>query len=143
MTVNILLVCEDLIASDAQYQASCLAKLYKRAQLSRKDIKKKSEKVSHGIVFAEYIETYRSSLESRPIIKIADMKNLYITRLNEFGLDQVQVHTTRLKAAIPDLRSQTEGRDTLLTYDEDEQLSNKLVMMIVIPMPSFWQRYPT
>jgi len=85
MTVNILLVCEDLIASDAQYQAKCLAKLYKRAQLSRKDIKKKSEKVSHGIVFAEYIETYRSSLESRPIIKIADMKNLYITRLNEIA----------------------------------------------------------
>jgi len=54
---------------------------------------------------------------------MADMKNLYITRLNELGLDQVQVHTTRLKdrilAAIPDLRSQTEGRDILLVYDED------------------------
>ena len=53
---------------------------------------------------------------------MADMKNLYITRLNELGLDQVQVHTTRLKdrilAAIPDLKSQTEGRDILLIYDE-------------------------
>jgi len=82
--------------------------------------------VLHGIVFAElvsYIETYRGSLESRPIFKMADMKNLYITRLNELGLDQVQVHTTRLKdrllAAIPDLRSQTEGRDILPIYDED------------------------
>ena len=79
----------------------------------------------HGIFFAElvlYIETYRGSLESRPIFKMADMKNLYITRLNELGLDQVQVHTTRLKdrilAAIPDLKSQTEGRDILLIYDE-------------------------
>jgi len=93
---------------------------------SHERIRKKSEKVLHGIVFAElvsYIETYRGKLESRPIFKMADMKNLYIIRLNEFGLDQVQVHTTRLKdrilAAIPDLRSQTEGRDILLVYDED------------------------
>jgi len=54
---------------------------------------------------------------------MADMKNLYITRLNELDLDQVQVHTTRLKdrilAAIPDLRSQTKDRDILLIYDED------------------------
>ena len=116
----------DMVAIDAQYHAKCLPKLYKRAQLSRKDQEESSEKVLHGIVFAElvsYIETYRGSLETRPIFKMADMKNLYISRLNELGLDQVQVHTTRLKdrllAAIPDLRSQTEGRDILLIYDED------------------------
>ena len=54
---------------------------------------------------------------------MADMKNLYITRLTELGLDQVQVHTTKLKdrilAAIPYLRSRTEGRGILLIYDED------------------------
>ena len=102
-----------------------MAKLYKRAQLS-KDEEYSYEKVLHGIVFAElvsYIETYRGSSEMRPVFKLADMKNLYISRLNKLGLDQVQVHTTRLKdrllAAIPDLRSQTEGRDILLIYDED------------------------
>jgi len=50
--------------------------------------RRSSEKVLHGIGFAElvsYIETYRGSLESRPIFKMADMKNLYITRLNELG----------------------------------------------------------
>ena len=62
-------------------------------------------------------------MESRPIFKMADMKNLYITRLTELGLDQVQVHTTKLKdrilAAIPYLRSRTEGRGILLIYDEE------------------------
>ena len=45
------LACGDMVAIDAQYHAKCLAKLYKRAQLSRKDQKFFPENVLHGIVF--------------------------------------------------------------------------------------------
>ena len=38
------LACGDMVAIDAQYHAKCLAKLYKRAQLSRKDQKKNQKR---------------------------------------------------------------------------------------------------
>ena len=38
------LACGDVVAIDAQYHAKCLEKLYKRAQLSRKDQDKTNQK---------------------------------------------------------------------------------------------------
>ena len=43
--------------------------------------------------------------------------------VQKLGIDEVQVHTTRLKnwilAAITDLRSYNEGREVLLAFDQD------------------------
>ena len=51
-----------------------------------------------------------------------DIKNICIFSLNELGLEQVYVHTTRLNdrilAVILDLLSPTEASDILLIYDE-------------------------
>lgn len=117
----------DMVAIDAKYHAKCLAQLYKKTQLSRKDsLESSSERLLHGIAFAElvsYIETYRESMEAKPVFSMGDLKNLYISRLQKLGVNDVQVHTTRLKnrilAAIPDLRAHTEGREVLLAYDQD------------------------
>ncbi|WAQ99039.1 LOW QUALITY PROTEIN: hypothetical protein MAR_023412 [Mya arenaria] len=103
------LACGDMIAIDAHYHAKCLAKLYKRVQLSRKAQEESPEKVLHGIVFAG-LGFIQNGRHEEPV-------HIHL------GLDQVQVHTTRLKdwilAAILDLRSQTEGRDILIIYDDE------------------------
>ena len=126
-----------MITSDAQYQTKCLVKLYKCTHLSLKDQEDSSEKVLHGIVFAElvpYIESNRVSMETKPIFKITDIKNHYISRLNELALDEVEVHPTRLNAriltVITDIRLQTGGMTFYLYMTKIlEQLSNKHTKM--------------
>lgn len=121
------IVAGDLMAIDAQYHTICLAKLYKRAELARnKNKEKSSDSLLNGLAFAElvsYIESHRESMESRPAFSMKNIKSLYISRIQKFGIDEVQVHTTRLKnrilAAVPDLRSYNEGREVLLAFDQD------------------------
>ena len=72
----------------------------------------------HDIAFAEldsYIETYRGSLESRPINGRYEEPIHNQAKWAWFGLRL----NDRILAAIPDLRLQTEGSDILLIYDED------------------------
>lgn len=117
----------DMVALDAQYHTKCLAKLYKRAELSRQASgERSSENMSHGIAFAElvsHIETFREMVEAKPVFKMQDLRTLYVHRLHELGFQDAQVHTTRLKerilSAVPDLRAQMDGREVLLAYDQD------------------------
>jgi len=53
----------------------CLVKLYKCAELSLKDQEESSQKVLHGIVFADlvsYIQMYRELMETKQIFTMAD-----------------------------------------------------------------------
>ena len=128
----------DMVATDAQYHAKCLAKLYKQAELSRKACNiSSSETLMHGIAFAElvsYIESYMESKVARPVFEMGDLKNLYISRLSERG--EMPVHTTRLKnrilAAVPDLRSHTAGMFYFRMTKISEQLLNRRAMRTLI-----------
>ncbi len=58
-----------------------------------------------------------------PIFKLADLANLYSSRMEQFEIAMERVHTTRLKqrllAHFPDLQAHTKGRDVLLAFDKD------------------------
>lgn len=59
-----------------------------------------------------------------PVFKLADLGNLYQVQLEQLGATVGnRVHTTRLKnrllSQLPDLTAYTQGRDTLLTFQDD------------------------
>ena len=59
-----------------------------------------------------------------PIFKLADPARLHKTRLEELGVAvEGCVHTSRLKirllSAFPDLRAYLQGRNVMLTFDDD------------------------
>ena len=80
----------------------------------------------HGIAFAElvaFMEDMRSD-GCAPVFKLADLADLYKTRLEQLGATvESRIHTTRLKlrllSVLPDLRAYSKGRDMLLTFTED------------------------
>ena len=58
-----------------------------------------------------------------PVFKLADMAQLYMSRMQQFGLtSDKRMHTTRLKhrllAHFPAMRAQSKGRDIMLVFDE-------------------------
>ena len=80
-----------------------------------------------AVAFAElvvYIEDARSKESIAPVFKLADLAQLYRSRLQQLGvISETRMHTTRLKqkllARFPDMRAQIKGRDVLLAFDED------------------------
>ena len=66
-----------------------------------------------------YVNDVRSC-DIIPVFKLADLKNLYLTRLNQLNPSTVNaVNSSRLKEKLltyyPDMRAQSEGRDVLIT----------------------------
>ena len=89
--------------------------------------KKKSEghnadELNHGIAFAElvsyqYIEEIHIDTDVAPIFKLADLANLYATRLKQLGVNMEScVHSTKLKyiilSYISDMETNTQGRNS-------------------------------
>ena len=72
-----------------------------------------------------YLEEAHSEEGIAPVFKLVDLAKLYQSRLEQLGVRDAgeRVHTTRLKnrllAALPDLSAHSEGRNVLLTFDED------------------------
>ena len=121
----------DIIALEAKYHPQCLVSLYyKAAALKMKALKMKDKHdksdVNHGIALAElsaYIEDARME-DIAPIFELSDLVKLYSSRLEYLGMEQhTHPHSTVLKnrilAKIPELKASKEGRDILLTFDDD------------------------
>ena len=119
-----------MVALEAKYHAKCLASLYYHAstvQTGQEGTDNRDRMLS-GIAFAElvtYIE--ESRLEDptiAPVFKLADLSNLYSSRLDQLGIKQEsRIQSTRLKQRIlahfPEMRATKKGRDILLMFDED------------------------
>lgn len=128
----------DLVALEACYHSSCIATLYKRAETVSKDEPDNTKFQLEGIALAElitYIEEARAASDSITVFKLADLANMYTTRMEQLGADtKVRVHTTRLKerllSHVPELEAYKTGRDIFLGFKEDLALPlNKVVMM--------------
>jgi len=120
----------DMIALEAKYHSHCLAQFYNRRRSFEREQYHKistdnapdSQKNNESIVFAQliaYINDVRSC-DIIPVFKLADLKNLYLTRLNQLNPSTVNaVNSSRLKEKLltyyPDMRAQSEGRDVLIT----------------------------
>lgn len=80
-----------------------------------------------GVVFAElvlYIEETRLDEETAPVFKLADLTQLYQSRMEQLGVElDPRVHSTRLKqrllAHFSDMRAHNKGRDVLLAFEDD------------------------
>lgn len=125
----------DVVAQDLKYHSACLVGLYnkERAHLHAEQ-QKQAASVEPGkaeaypIAFSElvtYIIETKSASESSapPVFRLADMCTLYRQRLEQLGIDNPDVHSTRLKDQllhdIPDLQAENHGRDVLLAFNKD------------------------
>ena len=99
----------DMIAIDAVYHLLCLAKLYKQAKsVENYDNDPPITGMLKAQAFSElvnFIESYRGT---STVFIMADLVNLYSSRLISLGLDIPRQHSTRLRQsllrAIPDLK---------------------------------------
>ena len=62
--------------------------------------------------------------ESAPVFKLTDIAKMYKVRLQQLGVTvDTRIHSTRLKnrllSELPDLRSYSDGRNTLLTFQRN------------------------
>lgn len=120
----------DTIAIEAKYHRTCLVSLYNRHRCHSAANQKEKQTLDsnlRGIAFAElvaYIEDVHVEGVA-PVFKLADLANLYQTRMDQLGVTTAssRLHSTRLKerllAALPHLSAHTEGRDVLLTFEDD------------------------
>ena len=119
----------DMIALDAHYHPRCLIGLYSRTKKAQstgsQDTNQK--RAMSAVVFAElvlYIEETRQDKETAPVFRLADLIQLYQSRMEQLGVQlDTRVHSTRLKqrllAQFPDMRAHTKGRDILMAFEED------------------------
>ena len=81
----------------------------------------------HSIAFAElvaYMEDFRMEGSVAPVFKLADLAHLYKLRLEQLGVVvEGRVHTSRLKlrllSVFPDLSAHLQGRNLMLSFDDD------------------------
>ena len=118
------------VAQDAKYHKKCLSVLHNRVRKAESEGPKykANEREVSGIVFAElvfYIEEARLDEENAHVFKLANLIELYQSRMQQLGVKlDTRVHSTRLKhrllAQFPDMRAHTKGRDVLvLVFEED------------------------
>ena len=89
--------------------------LYKRKKLESQD-----DKISQSFAFAELVKFIEEQkLKNKGPLRLADVTNLYISRLKQYGINQ-SPHSTRLKnhllGTIPDLQACTSGKKVLLAF---------------------------
>ncbi|KAK3878932.1 hypothetical protein Pcinc_016475 [Petrolisthes cinctipes] len=115
----------DMVAIEAKYHRNCLCALYNKIRpVAPKD---EAENRLHGIAFAElvvFMEEIHADEDNAPVFKLSDVANLYKMRLEQLGASVTnRIHTTRLKDrlrfVLPDLRAHSQGRDTLLMFEND------------------------
>eukprot|EP00112_Aurelia_sp_Birch-Aquarium-sp1_P026765 Seg971.2 transcript_id=Seg971.2/GoldUCD/mRNA.D3Y31 product="hypothetical protein" protein_id=Seg971.2/GoldUCD/D3Y31 len=118
----------DLIAVEAKYHKKCLTSLYSHARdkMRRQSRQCDDLTMAHSIALAElisYLEDSRGKGETK-VHKLSSLVKDYSVRLAQLGADSgQQVHATRLKhrltTQIPGLCAISNGREVLLSFDED------------------------
>lgn len=82
---------DDMVALEAKYHTKCLLAPYNRArkvQVEQQGAYGEDDEIS-GFVFAElvmYVEEVRLEASTAPVFKLADMAQLYMTRMQQFGI---------------------------------------------------------
>ena len=120
----------DMVALECKYHAKCLSQLYNRARAARcseATEETEQEKQLSRVTFAQlvlFIEETRQHEETAPVFKLAELAELYQSRIEQLGVRcNTRVHSTRLKqrllAHFPDMQSHSKGRDIMLAFRED------------------------
>ena len=116
----------DMMALEAKYHRNFLRMLYNKTRKAVSKDEHEEDAQPHGIAFAELVAFMegRRSDDCAPVFKLADLGNLYQVRLEQLGATEGnRIHTTRLKnrllSELPGLLPHSQGRDTLLTFQDD------------------------
>ena len=118
----------DMVALEAKYHTRCLTALYNRARAATSSTPGGGKHDDlYSIAFGElvaYVEDFRAEESIAPVFKLADLAQMYKTRLEQLGVEiDGRVHTSRLKlrllSVIPNLRATTQGRNVMLSFDDD------------------------
>ena len=131
----------DLIAMEAQYHPSCLLALYDRAsRLSKDEAKVENEspgsRVSaDSLALAEvvaFMEEVRCSENTPSVFILSKLIDLYMEQLKQHGaVVTARAQATRFKerllAICPDLTAVNQGRDVMLTYNENLGIALKQI----------------
>lgn len=112
MQWNYKLTPGDMIALEAKYHLKCLVKLYNRARVADSTgADEDPDGRLHGIAFAElmvYMEDFHMEESVSPVFQLTDLAHMYTMRLK-----------IRLLSVFPDLRTHSQGRGVLLTFDDN------------------------
>ena len=120
----------DLVAREVEYHLICLTSVYnrERAQLrqQRQDQQDQHDRQAYDRAFAELvtyiIQTQRSS-EGGNVLRLSDLTDLMTKRMEQLGLKEPQLHSTRLKEQLmerlPELQAHKQGRNVLLAFKDD------------------------
>ena len=108
------------------YHSECLCKLYREANNSRigKDTNERNHQY-HGIAFAKVLafidEHVFSSEDVIPVFKLSSLISYYSQCLNELGIFNHYVRSTRFKKRIKgqyeDVIADTQGYDVVLAFN--------------------------
>ena len=80
----------DMVALEAKYHTRCLLALYNRAGKLKAEASQNEPQM--------YIEESRLEANTAPVFKLADLVQLYTSRLEQLGVvSDVRVNSTRLK----------------------------------------------
>ena len=114
----------DMVALEAKYHTTCIVGLYNHARKAMSEGPKDTdqERRVSAIVFAElvHIQETRLDEETAPVFKLADLVQLYQSRMKQLVVStDTRVHSTRLLAQFPDMHAHNKGRDVLMVFEED------------------------
>ena len=94
----------DLLAQDAKDYLQCLVTLYDSARETKTSEESEVLAINHGITFAElisYTEEAHNDVQVASVFKLANLVNLYSTRLKQLGTDvERHINSTKLKDRI-------------------------------------------
>ena len=119
----------DVMALEAKYHKPCLTSLYNRVvSHKRRELKQDretgTEKIIESIVFAELVSFVKENKtdELSPVMKLSELKKLYVERLEELGVSVSDVHSGRLRDRlcknIVGLKSYKQGRECVLAFED-------------------------
>ena len=118
----------DMIAIEAKYHKSWLTVLYNRARAVASNTSGNDQCNNlDSIALAElvaHMEDCHNETDIAPVFKLSDLAQLYKTRLEQLGIEvDGRVHTSRLKlrllAVLPNLKATSQGKNIMLSFDDD------------------------
>lgn len=123
----------DAIAQELKYHPDCLAKLYNKERahwrkLSRERDGNEMETYAYPTAFSELVayitETKAMSSEgSATVFQLSELAKLYKRRLEQLGIEDPEINTTRLKeklmTQLPELEAYQKGKNVFLAFHDD------------------------
>ena len=117
----------DAIAQELKYHKACLTLIHNRVRTLRSSVESKNDNDPNKIyqyVFSELVGHIEEKIsDSVTVFRLVEIKTMYCQRLIQYGIDDPEINSTRLKEKIlhfiPTLEAFHKGRDILFCCKSD------------------------